>query len=72
MGAGDGERAMDAGVQGIPCECACPIWDLGNSDYERACLHGRGDPEVIENQPDGSVQGVVVVALRLELTSHLR
>ena len=55
---------MDADVQGLPCECMRPIQDLGNSDYERACLHDRGDLEVIEDQPDGSVQGVVVVALQ--------
>ena len=45
---------MDAGVQGLPYERARPIQDLGNSDYERAHLHGRGNPEVIEDQPNGS------------------
>ena len=63
MGAGDGERAMDPSVQGLPCECALSIRDLGNPDYERAHLHSRGDPEVIEDQPNGSMQGVMVVTL---------
>ena len=63
MGASDGERAMDADVQGLPCERARLIWDLGNPDYERARLHGGGDPEVIKDQPDGSAQGVMVIAL---------
>ena len=71
MGAGDGERMMDTSVQSLPCERARSIQDLGNPDCERAHLHGRGDPEVVENQPEGSAQGVVVVALRLELTPHL-
>ena len=62
---------MDASVQGLPCERASLIWDLGNLNCERARLHGRGDPKVIEDQPDGSAQGLVVVALRLELTPHL-
>ena len=72
MGAGNGKRVMDTGVQGLPCERTRPIRDLGNSHYERAHLHGRGNPEVIKDQPDGNVQGVVVVALRLELSPHLR
>jgi len=71
MGAGDGKRVMDTGVQGLPSECARPIQDLGNPYYERARLHGRGDPKVIEDQPNSSAQGVVVVALQLELTPHL-
>ena len=62
---------MDAGVHGLPCERARLIWDLGNPDYERARLHGRGDLEIVEDQPDGSAQGVMVIALRLELTPHL-
>ena len=71
MGASNGEHMMDASVQGLPCEHMCPIWDLGNPGYEQAHHHGRGDPVVIEDQPDGSMQGVVVVALPLELTPHL-
>ena len=47
------------------------VQDLGNPDCERARLPGRGDPEVIEDQPDDSAQGIVVIALRLELTPHL-
>ena len=54
---------MDVGVQGLPCECACPIYNLGNLNYERARLHGWGDPEVIEDQPDGSAQDFMVIAL---------
>ena len=50
---------------------ARPIWDLGNPDMERARLHGQGDPEVIEDQPDDSAQGIMVIAPRLELTPHL-
>ena len=62
---------MDPSVQGLPCECALSIRDLGNPDYERARLHSRGDPEVFEDQPDGSAQGGVVITLQLELTPHL-
>ena len=71
MRVGDGECVMDASVQGLPCECTRRIRDLGNPDCERARLHGQGDPEVVEDQPDGSAQGVMVVALQLELTPHL-
>ena len=63
MGADDGERMMDTDVQGLPYKHVRPIRDLGNPNYERAHLHGWGDPEVVEDQPDGSAQGVVVVSL---------
>ena len=56
---------MNAGVQGLPCERARLIQDLGNPDSERARLHGWGDLEVIEDQSNGSAQGIVVVAFRL-------
>ena len=72
MRVGDGKLAMDADVQGLPSECTRLIRDLGHPDCERARLHGQGDPNVIEDQPDGNAQGIMVVALRLELTPHLR
>ena len=62
---------MNAEVECVPRHLMRPIHNPDNADHERTHLLHHGQLEVIADQLDGDMQGVMLIALLQEGGHHL-
>jgi hypothetical protein len=62
----DYKQLLHAKVQRLLHHPACPVCDINHLDHKRACPRLRSHLKIVQDQPDGGPQGVMLTGLLVE------